>query len=163
MAPSEVTQFYRKVISHSNNKIFQAWSLLLYASESTQMCATRVFFLSLFSCNFDDQLSPNLHIIICYFMHTFGYTKWEYWSLTSTKGVHAFNTFPYIKLLCQTMEEENGQTMNLSAHSAVPLVGSVEYGILFSFNSPVTALGMRARWDKHLLIYRFLMRSSLRG
>ena len=30
-----------------------------YASESTQICATRVFLLSLFYCNFDDQLSPN--------------------------------------------------------------------------------------------------------
>ena len=31
------------------------------ASESTQSCATMGFFLSLFPCNFDDQLSPYFH------------------------------------------------------------------------------------------------------
>ena len=40
-----------------------------YASESTQSNATRVF-LSLFSCNFNDQLSPNFHgcVILCIFI-----------------------------------------------------------------------------------------------
>ncbi len=44
----------------------QAWSLS-QASESTQFYATSVCFLSLFSCNFDDQLSPNFHrfVILC--------------------------------------------------------------------------------------------------
>ena len=27
---------------------------------------------------------------VCYCMHMLGYTKWEYWSLTITKGVHVF-------------------------------------------------------------------------
>ena len=34
------------------------------ASESKQFLGTRVFFLSLFSCNCDDQLSPNVHIVV---------------------------------------------------------------------------------------------------
>ena len=34
---------------------------LSQASESPQVCATRVFFLSLFSCNFSDKWSPNVH------------------------------------------------------------------------------------------------------
>ena len=41
------------VISHSNINLFQASE-----SKLTNYCATRVYFLSLFSCNFDDKLSP---------------------------------------------------------------------------------------------------------
>ena len=50
------------------------------ASESAQL---RVFFLSLLSRNFEDQLSSNFH---SYFMHLLRYTMWEEWSLTITKG-----------------------------------------------------------------------------
>ena len=37
------------------------------ASESTQICVTRVSILPLLFCNFDDQLSPNVHrFVICW-------------------------------------------------------------------------------------------------
>ena len=52
----------------------------------THLCNKDIFFLSLFSCNFDDQLSQNFHRPY-YFRHMLGYTKWEYWSLTITKGL----------------------------------------------------------------------------
>ena len=51
--------FEREVTSH--------WE---QASKSTQICATSVIFLSLFSCNFDDQLN-NFFSQICYFMHRY--------------------------------------------------------------------------------------------
>ncbi len=59
----------KEVIFHKQIWIWerlQAWSLSR-ASESTQFYASRVFFLSLFSCNFNDQLSPNFHrfVILC--------------------------------------------------------------------------------------------------
>ena len=40
---------------------------LLKTSESTQICAIRVFFHLLFSCNFDDRLSSNFHrfVLLC--------------------------------------------------------------------------------------------------
>ena len=41
-----------------------------------------VFFLPLFSCNFDDQPSPVLHRFVI-----FRHTKWGYWSLRATKSV----------------------------------------------------------------------------
>ena len=40
-----------------------------------------------FSCNFDDQLSSNFVQVCNYFMHLLGYTKWQNWSFTITKGV----------------------------------------------------------------------------
>ena len=47
------------------------------ASESTQFYATRVFFLSLFSCNYDDQLSPNFHrACLLFYKCMLGYTWW---------------------------------------------------------------------------------------
>ena len=51
---------------------------LLFLSESTQIRPTRVFFLSSFSRNFDDQLSPNFHRLVI---------LWLYWSLTITKHI----------------------------------------------------------------------------
>ena len=67
--------FEKKLISHLNDKRLEAFC---YASESTQSSATRMFFLLLiFSSNFGNEFSQ-----VCYFMHFFGYTKWEYWSLT---------------------------------------------------------------------------------
>ena len=44
------------------------------------------FFLSLFSCNFDYQLSPNFHRFVIFIL-LLGHTKWKYWSLTITKRV----------------------------------------------------------------------------
>ena len=55
--------FDKEVTSHYNIWIrerFQVWSFS-QASECTQLCVMRVFFLSLLLCNFDDQLSPKLH------------------------------------------------------------------------------------------------------
>ena len=55
------------------------------------ICATNVFFLSLFSCNFDDQLSKQNHIfVVLYIM--LGYNRWEKWSLTTIKGVQCLCT-----------------------------------------------------------------------
>ena len=64
--------------------VFQVESAFLRHLKALKICATRVFFPSLFSCNFDDQLSPNFHryIILCMLV----YTKWEYCFLTVTKG-----------------------------------------------------------------------------
>ena len=44
-----------------------------------------MFYLSCFSCNFDDQLSPNFHrfVILCWYT-----PSGKYWYLTITKGVH---------------------------------------------------------------------------
>ena len=88
--------FVKEVTSHSNIKRLQAWSFLVIIWMHTN-CATRVFFLLLFSCNFDiDQLSLNFHR----FVIMLGYTKWEYWSLTITKVVQypdqgqTFQIFP---------------------------------------------------------------------
>ena len=64
----------------------QTWSLFwsLFIKDiwkHTNVCTKGVFFLSLFSCNFNDQLSPNFHrFASCICM--LGCTKWEYWSLT---------------------------------------------------------------------------------
>ena len=67
--------FEKEVVSRSNIKTPQALSP--FSSESTQCCAKRVFFfLSLFSCNFDDQLSPNFPQL-CYLVHMLGYIKWD--------------------------------------------------------------------------------------
>ena len=44
---------------------------LLFLSESTQIHPTMVFFLSLFSRNFDDRLSPNFDRLVI-FMHMMG-------------------------------------------------------------------------------------------
>ena len=66
--------FEEEVISHSS---LLAWSLfLMHLTESTQVCAIRVFVLSLSSCIFDDYLSKNVHRFVI-FLHLFGYTKWE--------------------------------------------------------------------------------------
>ena len=51
------------------------------ASESTKSCATGVFLISLFSCNFNDQLSYNFHSFVI--LHT----KLDYLSLTNNKLV----------------------------------------------------------------------------
>ena len=58
--------FEKEVISYSNVKRLQAWSLL-FLPESTQICTAWVFFLSSFSCNFNGQLNPNLHkfVMLC--------------------------------------------------------------------------------------------------
>ena len=50
-------------------------------NQATKLCASRVFFLSLLSRNFDDQLSSNFHRFL-YFIHMLRYTKQEDWSLT---------------------------------------------------------------------------------
>ena len=50
------------------------------APESTQCFATRVFFHSLFPCNFDNQFSQNC-VTGFYFMHVRIYTNWGNWSL----------------------------------------------------------------------------------
>ena len=52
--------FEMEVISHLNNKRLLARSLL-FLYESTQIRPTRVFFLSSFSHNSDDQLGSNVH------------------------------------------------------------------------------------------------------
>ena len=69
-----------------------SWSLVK-ESESTLVCATGVFFLSLFSCDFDDNW-----VKICNFMHMTGYIKWEYWSLTITKGVQFLSLHCYFDI-----------------------------------------------------------------
>ena len=55
------------------------------SDESTQLRVTRVFFLPLISPNFDDQLSSNVPSLL--FCAYYRCTKWEDWSLTTTKGV----------------------------------------------------------------------------
>ena len=59
---------------------------LFKSSDTTQGSSeTRVFFLSLFSCNFDDHSSPNVNRLDILSM--MGYTNWEYLSLTTTNCV----------------------------------------------------------------------------
>lgn len=55
---------------------------------------TIVFFLSLFSCNFNDPMEFKFSHI-CYFMQISWYTNWEYWLLTIDKRVQCL----YEKLL----------------------------------------------------------------
>ena len=63
--------------------------MALNACESKQTRALGVLFLSLFSCNFDDQLSPNSHrFVILLLCIGKGPTPIEYWSLTITKRIH---------------------------------------------------------------------------
>ena len=53
--------FFKEEIYHSNTEA------IYYASESTQISSIMMFFLSVFSCSFDDQLSKNVHrfVISC--------------------------------------------------------------------------------------------------
>ena len=61
-------------------------------SKRTQLRVTRVFFLSLLSRNFDDQLGLIFH---SYFMHLLRDTKCEDWSLTTTSSVHCLKSELY--------------------------------------------------------------------
>ena len=75
--------FEKEVISQQNSWITFETSRVRsrnQASESTQVCGTGVFFLSLFSPNFNDQLSSNFHRFV--YLCMLRYTKWEDWSLT---------------------------------------------------------------------------------
>ena len=54
--------FEKDVFFHSNNKIIQLKFFIMHLK--AQSNATRVFFLSLFFCNFVDQLSPNFHMFV---------------------------------------------------------------------------------------------------
>ena len=64
--------FEKEVISQSNIKQTQAWSLLFVIIWKRTNCASGYFFLSLFSCNFNDQLTPNV-LKLYYFMHKSGH------------------------------------------------------------------------------------------
>ena len=79
--------FEKDIISPHKIKI---WSLLLYAHENTQSNATRVFFFhySLASSMTNWAQSFRRFVI---FMHILGRNKWEYWSLTISKGVQCLN------------------------------------------------------------------------
>ena len=66
--------FDEAVISHSEKT-----EAFCYASESTQICATRVFFLSLLFWNFDDQLNHKI------FTDLLLYAVLENWSSTIPK------------------------------------------------------------------------------
>ena len=88
-------------LSHSNIKIFQACTSFRHL-RAHQICATRVFFFLLFSCNFYDQLSPGFPRFVSICM--LGYTKWEYRSLTITNSVQ------YLK------KGSNGQCQPLIVH-----------------------------------------------
>ena len=52
--------FQKEAIPHSNIKILQAWSLFRHLNAHKFVQQGR-FFLSLLSCNFDDQLSSDFH------------------------------------------------------------------------------------------------------
>ena len=65
-APDEVKHYWeRGYFSLTYLNLRKTWSLS-QASENTQICSIRVFRLSLFSCNIDDQLSQNVHRFVIY-------------------------------------------------------------------------------------------------
>ena len=70
------TVFEKEVISYLTQlkKRPQQTSFIMCLSESTQICATRVLFRPLFSCNFDDQVSPSLRRLIILYI-ALGYPK----------------------------------------------------------------------------------------
>ena len=59
------------MILRPQNKILRSQN---QASESTQLCMTKIFSFSKLSCSFDDQLSSNFHsfVIICIYWDTPG-------------------------------------------------------------------------------------------
>ena len=73
--------FERVVISHSNIKKNKSGlkPLIIMHLKAHKVVQRGCFFLELFSCNFDDQLSPNVHrFVILGLCIMMGYTKWEY-------------------------------------------------------------------------------------
>ena len=51
-----------------------------------QSCATRVFFVLIILLRLLWPIEPKCSQV-CYFLHTLGFTRWEYWSLTFAKRV----------------------------------------------------------------------------
>ena len=91
--------FEKEVISHKNNKRLLARSLL-FLSESTQIRPLRVFFLSSFSHNFDDQLSSNYHrlVILCLYWYTPS-EKTGLWQLPNDFSAFKWGRSPRSKLV----------------------------------------------------------------
>ena len=89
--PLKLHSFWERGVSHSNNDslmkpfIFSFW-------KRTKLCNKVVFpFIILLQLLWRIELQ---FVQVCYFVHMFGYTKWEYWFLTNTKGVHCLKLGP---------------------------------------------------------------------
>ena len=98
-APSDVTQFF---LERSNFSLkYLNWFRTSADNLKSSIwkhttCATKAFFLPLFSRNFNDQLSSNFHrfVILCICWDTPSGSFGD-WSLTSTKGVQPLTWFSY--------------------------------------------------------------------
>ena len=70
-----------------------------WASDSIQICATRVFFLSLFSCNFDDQLSQRF-VFFMVGIHQLTITKGVQQLISPNSSYLSINLRTKVKFSC---------------------------------------------------------------
>ena len=88
--------FEKVVISHSNNKKLQTWSLYKMILKAHK----KGVFMPIFSCNFDEPIEPNRPLVCYWYMVMLRSAKWEYWSLTITKGVQClYQQFCWILMM----------------------------------------------------------------
>ena len=78
--------FKKEVISYSNNERLQLKPFIIHLLKAhkvmQQGCLCFHYYLATSITNFEFKF-----LQACYVMHTLGYTKWKYWSLTITKGI----------------------------------------------------------------------------